>query len=119
MGEWTGDAEIRQAVDGLLNWIRNGAPRNAEGILYHVFNAPEMWSDGFNGAPPFLAEMAFMTKRWHRSRVTGSGSGIQPRNSSRTSGMMAGKRSMTAPSGAAATDGQRRGWGSGTAHGCT
>jgi unsaturated rhamnogalacturonyl hydrolase len=58
-GEWTGDAEIRQAVDGLLSWIRNGAPRNAEGILYHVFNAPEMWSDGFNGAPPFLAAMGF------------------------------------------------------------
>ena len=37
----------------------NGAPRNAEGILYHVFNAPEMWSDGFNCAPPFLAAMGF------------------------------------------------------------
>lgn len=57
--EWTGDAEIRQAVDGLLHWIRNGAPRNSEGILYHVFNAPEMWADGFNGAPPFLAAMGF------------------------------------------------------------
>ena len=57
--EWTGNAEIRQAVDDLLNWIRNGAPRNAEGILYHVFNAPEMWADGFNGAPPFLAAMGF------------------------------------------------------------
>jgi unsaturated rhamnogalacturonyl hydrolase len=30
-----------------------------EGILYHVFNAPEMWADGFNGAPPFLAAMGF------------------------------------------------------------
>ena len=57
--EWTGNVEIRQAVDGLLNWIRNGAPRNAEGILYHVFNAPEMWSDGFSCAPPFLAAMGF------------------------------------------------------------
>jgi rhamnogalacturonyl hydrolase YesR len=57
--EWTGDKAIQQAVDGLLNWIRKGAPRNAEGILYHVFGAPEMWSDGFNGAPPFLAAMGF------------------------------------------------------------
>jgi len=57
--EWTGDPQIRQAVDGLLAWIRKGAPRNAEGILYHVFGAPEMWSDGFNAAPPFLAAMGF------------------------------------------------------------
>jgi rhamnogalacturonyl hydrolase YesR len=57
--EWTGDPQIWQAVDGLLAWIRKGAPRNAEGILYHVFGAPEMWSDGFNGAPPFLAAMGF------------------------------------------------------------
>jgi rhamnogalacturonyl hydrolase YesR len=55
--EWTGDTSIRQAVYGLLHWIRFKAPRNADGILYHVFEAPEMWSDGFNGAPPFLAAM--------------------------------------------------------------
>jgi rhamnogalacturonyl hydrolase YesR len=58
-GEWTGDREIQQAVDGLSTWIRKGAPRNAEGILYHVFGAPEMWSDGFNCAPPFLAALGF------------------------------------------------------------
>ena len=57
--EWTGDTRIQQAVDGLLAWIRNQAPRNAEGILYHVFGAPEMWSDGLNCAPPFLAAMGF------------------------------------------------------------
>ena len=55
--EWTGDPAIRQAADGLLDWIRRKAPRNADGVLYHVFDAPEMWSDGFNGAPPFLAAM--------------------------------------------------------------
>jgi rhamnogalacturonyl hydrolase YesR len=59
VAEWTGDPQIRQAVDGLLNWIRKGAPRNAEGILYHVFGAPEIWSDGFNSAPPFLSAMGF------------------------------------------------------------
>ena len=57
--EWTGDVQIRQAVDGLLDWIRIKAPRNSEGVLYHVFGAPEVWSDGFNGAPPFLAAMGF------------------------------------------------------------
>ena len=57
--EWTGDAEMQQAVDGLLTWIRKGAPRNADGILYHVFRGAEMWSDGLNCAPPFLAAMGF------------------------------------------------------------
>jgi rhamnogalacturonyl hydrolase YesR len=57
--EWTGDAQMRQAVDGLLEWIRVKAPRNRKGILYHVFSAPQMWSDGFNCAPPFLAAMGF------------------------------------------------------------
>ena len=57
--EWTGDARMRQAVDGLLDWIRFKAPRNPEGVLYHTFGAPQMWSDGFNCAPPFLAAMGF------------------------------------------------------------
>ena len=57
--EWTGDAQIRQAVDGLLDWIRMKAPRNSEGILYHAFGAPQMWSDGLNCAPPFLAARGY------------------------------------------------------------
>jgi rhamnogalacturonyl hydrolase YesR len=57
--EWSGDAAMRQAVDGLLEWIRHKAPRSSDGVLYHVFDGPEMWSDGFNGAPPFLAAMGF------------------------------------------------------------
>jgi rhamnogalacturonyl hydrolase YesR len=58
-GEWTGDKQILEAVDEMLEWILHKAPRNAGGILYHVFDAPEMWSDGFNGAPPFLAAMGY------------------------------------------------------------
>src|SRR5208337_2571163 len=50
--EWTGDATMRAAVDAMLEWIRHKAPRSADGILYHVFDGAEMWSDGFNGAPP-------------------------------------------------------------------
>jgi rhamnogalacturonyl hydrolase YesR len=57
--EWTGDPQIREAVNGLLEWIRFKAPRSADGLLYHVFEGPEMWSDGFNGAPPYLAAMGF------------------------------------------------------------
>jgi rhamnogalacturonyl hydrolase YesR len=56
---WTGDPAMKSAAQGLLDWIRHQAPRNKDGILYHVFGAPEMWSDGFNGAPPFLAAMGY------------------------------------------------------------
>ena len=55
--EWTGDPAMQQAVEGLLEWIRLKSPRSADGTLYHVFNTPEMWSDGFNCAPPILAAM--------------------------------------------------------------
>jgi len=55
--EWTGDPQIRDAVQGLLDWIRTKAPRSADGIIYHTLRSPEMWSDGFNCAAPFLAAM--------------------------------------------------------------
>lgn len=55
--EWTGDAPMQQAVQRMLTWILDRAPRNANGVLYHTFDAPQMWSDGVNGAPPFLAAM--------------------------------------------------------------
>jgi unsaturated rhamnogalacturonyl hydrolase len=55
--QWTGEPEMQQAVQRMLEWILNKAPRNAEGILYHTFEAPQMWSDGINGAPTFLAAM--------------------------------------------------------------
>lgn len=57
--ELTGDTQVRQAVDRMLEWTRHKAPRNTDGILYHVFDGPELWSDGFNCAPPFLAAMGF------------------------------------------------------------
>jgi rhamnogalacturonyl hydrolase YesR len=55
--KWTGDAAMYEAVEHMLVWILDKAPRNADGILYHTFEAPQMWSDGINGAPPFLAAM--------------------------------------------------------------
>jgi unsaturated rhamnogalacturonyl hydrolase len=39
----------------LLQWLLDRAPRAQDGTLYHVFHRPDVWSDGFNGAPPFLA----------------------------------------------------------------
>lgn len=55
--KWSTDPALANAVQGLLVWIRDKAPRSSDGILYHRFDAPEMWSDGFNCAPPFLAAM--------------------------------------------------------------
>lgn len=55
--QWTHAPEIQRAVDALLGWIQFKAPRSNDGILYHVFDGREMWSDGFNCAPPFLAAM--------------------------------------------------------------
>jgi unsaturated rhamnogalacturonyl hydrolase len=55
--QWTGDPAMEQAVDRMLQWILHKAPRSTEGVLYHTFEAPQMWSDGINGAPPFLAAM--------------------------------------------------------------
>jgi unsaturated rhamnogalacturonyl hydrolase len=53
----TGDREIQDAVRGMLDYLLQTAPRAADGTLYHVFQAPQVWSDGFNGAPPFFAAM--------------------------------------------------------------
>lgn len=57
--DWTGEPEMKNAVNRMLQWILLKAPRNPDGILYHTFEAPQMWSDGVNAAPPFLAAMEF------------------------------------------------------------
>lgn len=58
--KWTGEPAMLQAVDRMLEWILHKAPRNSEGVLYHTFEAPQMWSDGINGAAPFLAAMGHL-----------------------------------------------------------
>jgi rhamnogalacturonyl hydrolase YesR len=53
--EFTGDPQMQQAARGLLEFVLKKAPRAADGTCYHVFDAPEMWSDSFYTTPPFLA----------------------------------------------------------------
>jgi len=53
----TGDPEIKNAVLGMLDWILHKAPRAKDGTLYHIFEGPQMWSDGYFSAPCFLAAM--------------------------------------------------------------
>jgi rhamnogalacturonyl hydrolase YesR len=54
-GDLTGDPEMQQAANGLLEFVLKKAPRAADGTCYHVANAPEMWSDSYYTTPPFLA----------------------------------------------------------------
>ena len=53
----TGDAEIKDAVLGMLEWTLHKSPRAPDGTLYHIFEGPQVWSDGFFSAPCFLAAM--------------------------------------------------------------
>jgi len=53
----TGDAGIREAVLGLLDFILHKSPRAPDGTLYHIFEGPQVWSDGYFSAPCFLAAM--------------------------------------------------------------
>jgi unsaturated rhamnogalacturonyl hydrolase len=66
VGQITGDPEIQQAASGLLDWILHKAPRAPDGTLYHVFDHPQVWSDGFNGAPPFLAATGHYDEALHQ-----------------------------------------------------
>jgi rhamnogalacturonyl hydrolase YesR len=54
-GLMSADEDLLRAADNLLEFLLKRAPRADDGTLYHVFGSPEMWSDGFNTAPPYLA----------------------------------------------------------------
>jgi len=51
----TGDPDLEDACKGLLDWALRLAPRNADGIVYHVPDRPEMWVDSYFMLPPYLA----------------------------------------------------------------
>jgi len=51
----TGDQVLMNGFNKMLDYILNKAPRNADGILYHFTNIPQIWSDIIYMLPPFLA----------------------------------------------------------------
>jgi rhamnogalacturonyl hydrolase YesR len=53
--EHLGDAGLRAASDGMLQYLLKRAPRCADGTIHHVSNKPEVWVDSMYMAPPFLA----------------------------------------------------------------
>lgn len=51
----TKDETLKDGLDKLINWALHSAPRSDKGIVYHVMNEPEFWSDSLYMLPPFLA----------------------------------------------------------------
>ena len=53
--ELSGEPQVRQAAEGLLEFVLKKAPRASDGTYYHVAKGAEMWSDSYYTTPPFLA----------------------------------------------------------------
>ncbi len=57
--EVTKDPGLDLAVQKLLNWLLEKAPRNKDGIIYHIIEKPQMWVDSFYMSPPFLSAAGY------------------------------------------------------------
>jgi rhamnogalacturonyl hydrolase YesR len=55
----TGDIALKQGYDELLEWALKKAPRNSQGIVYHLDSKPQIWSDSAYMLPPFLAAAGY------------------------------------------------------------
>ena len=62
----TDDKELGDACDSLLGWALKSAPRNHNGILYHVPNRPEYWIDSMYMLPPYLAAAGHPEEALHQ-----------------------------------------------------
>lgn len=51
----TKEPALQAAADAMLNYLMQAAPRAADGTLFHVTDAKEIWVDSIYMAPPFLA----------------------------------------------------------------
>lgn len=52
--ELTGDSCFKDAYDKLLVWALEKAPRNDEGIVYHLIDSKQFWADSMYMLPPLL-----------------------------------------------------------------
>ena len=55
----TGDRQLKEAYQNLIIWALEKAPRNKDGILYHLTDAKEFWVDSMYMLPPFLAAAGY------------------------------------------------------------
>ena len=53
--EITGDPSLRDAAEGMLDYLLRHAPRTASGTLHHIVSKPQVWIDSMYMGPPFLA----------------------------------------------------------------
>ena len=57
--EVTKDERLIEANSKLLKWALQNAPRNEEGIVYHLCSGREFWVDSFYMLPPYLAKAGY------------------------------------------------------------
>lgn len=53
----TGDQELGLCLNNLKNWMYQKAPRNAEGILYHLDDTQQFWADSMYMLPSVMAAL--------------------------------------------------------------
>lgn len=52
-----GDSFLKESLEKLKVWMFEQAPRNQEGILYHLDNSPQFWVDSTYMLPPVMAAL--------------------------------------------------------------
>ncbi len=53
--EMTKEERFTEGYEALLTWALKDAPRNEEGVLYHLTSCKQFWVDSMYMLPPFLA----------------------------------------------------------------
>ncbi len=64
----TGDPKLVKALDEMRRYAYEVAPRDEEGTLYHVIDAPQFWSDCTYMAPPSFAVLGDYTEAMKQFR---------------------------------------------------
>ncbi len=62
----TGDSMLESGLEALLDWTLRKAPRNEEGILYHLTTGKQFWVDSMYMLPPFLAAAGRPREAWEQ-----------------------------------------------------
>lgn len=76
----TEDEDLKKGYDKLLDWALCKAPRNQEGIVYHIMDTKQFWIDTMYMLPPFLSAAGYheealkqMEGNWRALYNPGSG----------------------------------------------
>jgi len=57
--ELTKDQELEEGLERLIKWAIKDAPKNEEGILYHLDKSCQFWADSLYMLPPFLVAAGY------------------------------------------------------------